>query len=236
MKIELNEVFQSRLDRIFVREFIEVAQARRIVDGFQLRIAVNTLLRREKSGIAHIAGEDFDFPGRRNDWLWRRHLDRQWISKIVVSKGVANQHGEGVRLLSRGAVRAPDTQTPVAIRLFPVQDLLEDRFLEEFKLGFGPKETCFVDDQIVQQRGQFGFALPAGQESIVAIEGIRLADFQPPLHAVAQKVDAALIKKHATFLIDQSLQEFYFCIGRGNGLEYGWCGHGSPALGMPIST
>jgi hypothetical protein len=31
------------------------------------------------------------------------------------------------------------------------------------------------------------------------------------------------------------LQELQLRIGQGNGREYGWCGHDSPALGMPIS-
>jgi hypothetical protein len=101
--------------------------------------------------------------------------------------------------------------------MFPVQDLLEYRFLEKFKLRFSSKKTGFVDSQIFQQRGKFCLALPAGQQAIVTVERIRLADFQPPLHAIAQEMNAALIKKHAAFLVDQSLQELYFRIGRGNG-------------------
>jgi len=33
------------------------------------------------------------------------------------------------------------------------------------------------------------------------------------LHAVAEKVDAPFIKKHPTFLVDQSLQELQLWIG-----------------------
>jgi hypothetical protein len=150
-------------------------------------------------------------------------------------QGVADQHGQAVGLLPGRATRAPHAQIPIAIRLLPVQDLLEYRLLEKFKLRFGSKETGFIDGQVFQQRRKFCLALPAGQQAIVTVERIRLANFQPPLHAVAQEMDAALVKKHAAFLVDQSLQQLYLRIGRGNGRKYGWCGHGSPALGMPIS-
>jgi len=94
-----------------------------------------------------------------------------------------------------------------------VQKLFQNALLEKFELRLIAEETRFVDREILEEKRQLLLAFPAGQQAVIAIEGIELARFQAALEAVLQKVGTALVKIHAAFLIDEGLQEFQFRFG-----------------------
>ena len=130
VKIELHQAFQRRLDGVLVADFVEIAQAGGVVHILHLIFGVHALLGREQRGIADVRSDDFHLPGRRDQRLGRRHVERERIPQVVIGQRVADHNRQGVRLLAGGAAGAPDAQRPVAALLFSFQDLLEDDFLE----------------------------------------------------------------------------------------------------------
>src|SRR4029077_7640335 len=139
--------------------------------------------------------------------LRRRHFEWKRIPKVVVCKRIANQNGDGVRFLASGATCAPDPEGVITAFLFAAQDFLKNGFLQEIELRAIAKETGFVDGQILEQESKFSAPFPAGKQAVVGIERVKLAGFQAALEAILEEVRAALIEKHAAFLIDQRLKE-----------------------------
>src|SRR6267378_4330366 len=213
VKVELHELLQLRLDLVLVTGFFEIAEPAGVIDRFHLLLGIQAFLAGAQAGIADVRGNDFDFPWWRNERLRRRHFERKRIPQVVISERVTDQNGDGVGLLAGGATSAPDTERVIAALLLAAQNLLENGFLKEIELRAIAKETRFVDGQILKQESQFGASFPAGQQAVISIEGVELADFQAALQAILQEVRAALIEKHAAFLIDQRLEKLQLCFG-----------------------
>ena len=107
-----------------------------------------------------------------------------------------------------------------------MEDFFQHGFLQEIELRAIAKETRFVDGEIFEQQSQFGSAFTAGEQTVVAVERIQLTGFQAALQAVLQKMRAALVEKHAAFLIDERLQKLEFGFG-----ELNLCGYRSHSVG-----
>src|SRR5260370_7179747 len=114
MKVEGDELFQLRLDFVLIASYFEMAEPAGVIDGFHLLLCVKTLLTDAKASIADVRSNDFHFPGRRNEGLRRGHIEWKRIQQVVISECIANQNGNGVRLLPARPTRPPDTQTTVA--------------------------------------------------------------------------------------------------------------------------
>ena len=213
MKIELDQILERGLNHVFVGDFFEIAQAAGVVDGFHLRFGVDALLGGEKRGVIDVRRKNFHFPWRRNQRLRRRHVKGQRIAQVVVGQRVADENRERVRFLARGTSRAPDAERPIAAFLFALQDFFENDFLEEIELRANAKKARLIDREIFKQRRELLLAFAAGEQAVVAVERIHLAGFQAALKAVAQEMGAALVEKHAAFLVDQRLQELQFGFG-----------------------
>ncbi len=80
-------------------------------------------------------------------------------------------------------------------------------------MRFIAEETCLVDGEIFEKQRQFGAAFAAGEQAIVTVERIELAGLEPALKPVLQEMRAALVEKHAAFLIDERLQKLEFGFG-----------------------
>src|SRR5262245_26439606 len=104
-----------------------------------------------------------------------------------------------------------------------MQQLFQDRFLEQVQLWLIAKETGFVHREVFEQSGKFLLSLTAGEQTIVAVEAVNSAGFQTALQSVLQKMDAALVKVHPALLIDERLQQLQFCFTDSNWNS--WCGH-----------
>ena len=78
------------------------------------------------------------------------------------------------------------------------------------------EETGFVDGEIFEQQGELVLAFAAGEQAIVAVEGIDLAGFEAALQAILEEVRAALVEEHAAFLVDERLQELELGFGELN--------------------
>src|SRR6266568_340149 len=59
----------------------------------------------------------------------------------------------------------------------------------------------------------FGEGIAAGKQAVIGVEGVELAGLEAALKAILQEVRAALIEKHAAFLIDKSLEELQLSFG-----------------------
>src|SRR5207302_793359 len=162
---------------------------------------------------ADVRSNDFHLPWRRNEGLGRRHIEWERIPQVVIRERIADQNGDGVRLLPGGAASAPNAQRVIAALLLAAQNILQNRFLKEIELRTIAKKTCFVDGQIFEKQRQFSASFPAGEQAVVRIEGVELTGFQTALQAVLEEVRAAFIKEHAAFLIDQRLEELQLCFG-----------------------
>src|SRR6266481_71367 len=191
VKVEGDELFQLRLDLVLVTCFFEVTEAAGVIDGFHLLLCVKTLLTHAKAGIADVRSNDFHFPGRRNEWLRRRHVEWERIAKVVVSERIANQNGNGVRLLASRATGAPDTESVVAALLLAAENVLKNGFLEEIELRAISKKTGLVDSQIFEQESELSATFPAGEQAIIGVERLELAGFQTALQAIFQEMRAA---------------------------------------------
>src|SRR6266403_1508508 len=66
---------------------------------------------------------------------------------------------------------------------------------------------------MLEQESQFGSPFPAGEQAVIRIESVELAGLQTALQAIFQEVRAALVEKHAAFLIDERLEELQLCFG-----------------------
>ncbi len=77
--------------------------------------------------------------------------------------------------------------------------------MKQIELRFVPEKTGLVDSQVFEQRGELLLPFPAGEQPVVAVEGVELADFQAALQAVAKKVRPPLVEVHSALLIDQGL-------------------------------
>src|SRR5258706_12408725 len=93
----------------------------------------------------------------------------------------------------------------IATLLLAAQNVFKNGFLQEIELRAIAKETGFVDGQILEQESQFSASFPAGKQPIIGIEKSARAGFQTALQAIFQEVRAALVEKHAAFLIDKGL-------------------------------
>ncbi len=134
VKVELDELLQLRLDFVLVTGFFEIAEAAGVINGFHLLLGVEAFLAGAKTGVADVRSDDFHFPGRRNERLGRRHIERKRIPQVVISERVGDQDGDGVRLLTGGATSAPDPQGVIAALPLAAQDFLKNGFLEEIEL------------------------------------------------------------------------------------------------------
>src|SRR5882762_5440965 len=144
------------------------------------------------------------------------------MTKVVVSQGVANQHANGVGFLAGGAPGTPNADGPIAAFLLSVQQIFQYRFLQQIQLRAVTKEAGFVDREIFQEQCQLGAAFAAGEQPVIAVEGIELNNFQTALQAVFEKMGAAFIEEHSAFLIHQGLQQLEFSVG-----ELNLCGNRS---------
>ena len=99
----------------------------------------------------------------------------------------------------------------------------ENSFLEKLELRLDAIEAGLVDGEIFEKRVQLLLAFAAGEQAVVAVKRIEIAGFEAALQAIAEKMSAALIEIHATFLIDERLQQLELCIGKRN--LSGQCGH-----------
>ncbi len=96
------------------------------------------------------------------------------------------------------------------------EDFLQDLFLEEIKLRAIAEETGFVDGEIFEKQRKLGAAFAAGEQAVVRVERIELANLQAALQAVFEEMRAALIKKHAALLVDKRLEQLEFGFGELN--------------------
>src|SRR6266852_7273090 len=213
VKVELHEFLQLRLDLVLVTGFFEIAEPAGVIDRFHLLLGIEAFLADAQAGIAYVRGNDFHFPWRGNERLRRRHFERERIPQVVISECIADQNGDGVGLLAGGATSAPNPEGVIAALLLAAENILENGFLKEIELRAIAKETRFVDGEILEQESQFGASFPAGEQPVIRVEGVELAGFQAALQAIFEEVRAALIEKHAAFLIDQRLEELEFCFG-----------------------
>src|SRR5229473_2733614 len=213
VKVELDELPQLRLDLVLIARFFEIAEPAGVIHGFHLLLGVDAFLANAKTGVADVRSNDFHFPGRRNERLRRGHFERERIPQVVVSEGIADQNGDGIRLLARGATGTPYAETVIAALLLAAENVLEDRLLQQIELRTVAKETGFVDGEIFKQESKLRASFPAGQQTIISVERVHLASFKPALQAIFQKVRAALIEEHATFLIDERLEQLQFRFG-----------------------
>src|SRR5712664_325999 len=216
MKVELNESSELWLDGVLVAGFFEITQPAGVVDRFHLLIGIKAFLAEAEAGVADVRSDDFDSPRRRDQGFWRRHFERERIPQVIVGERIANQNGDGIRLLSGGTSGAPDAKRVIAALLFAAEDLFENGFLQQIELRAITKETRFVDGQVFEEKSELGAAFPAGQQTIVGVEGIELTGLEAALQPVLQEMRPALIEKHAAFLIDESLQEFQLGFGELN--------------------
>src|SRR5215471_6893867 len=92
-----------------------------------------------------------------------------------------------------------------------MQQLFENDFVKKIELRLVAEEARFIDREVFQQGREFGFAFMTGQQAIVAVKGIKPADFQAAIEPVLKEVRAALIKIHAAFLVDEALQQLELC-------------------------
>ena len=77
-----------------------------------------------------------------------------------------------------------------------------------------PKETGFVNGQIFEQESKFSASFPAGQQTVIGIERVELTNFEAALKAILEEMRAALIEKHAAFLIDKRLKKVQLRFGK----------------------
>src|SRR5437879_2944687 len=213
VKVELDEFLELRLDGVLGAGLFEITQPAGVVDRLHLLIGIKAFLSNAKTGVADVRSHDFDFPGRRDQRFRRRHFKRKRIAQVVVGQRITNQNGDGVRLLSGGASGAPDTKGVIAALLFATENFFENGLLQQIELGAISKETGFVDGQVFEEKSELRAAFPAGQQTIVGVEGIELTGLEAALQPILQEMRAALIEKHAAFLIDESLQEFQLGFG-----------------------
>src|ERR1700730_2792777 len=207
VEVELYELFQLRLDGVLGTRLFEVAQPAGIVHGFHLLVGVDSFLADAQTGIADVGSDDLHFPRRRDEWLRRRHLERERVPQVIVSKRIADQDRDGIGLLTGRAPGAPDAKSEVAALLFAAEDFFENRLLEEIELRTVAKEACLVYRQILEKQSQLRASLSAGEQPVVGVERIELANLKATLQAVFEEMRAAFIEKHAAFLINESLQE-----------------------------
>src|SRR5258708_28160462 len=66
---------------------------------------------------------------------------------------------------------------------------------------------------MLEEESQFGAPFPAGEHAVIRIERVELAGLQTALQTIFQEVRAALVEKHAAFLIDKRLEELQLCFG-----------------------
>src|ERR1700682_426483 len=213
VKVKLHELLQLRLDGVLVAGLFEITKPAGVIHRFHLLLGIEAFLADAQAGIADVRGNDFHFPWRRNERLRWRHFERKRIPQGVIRARVTDQNGDSVGLLAGGATSTPDPERVIAALLLAAQNLLENGFLKEIELRAIAKETRFVDGQILKQESQCRASLPAGQQPVISIEGVEPADFQTALQAIFQEVRAALIEKHAAFLIDQRLEKLQLCFG-----------------------
>src|ERR1700722_9581069 len=210
VEVELHEVLQLWLDGIFITGFFKVTQAAGVIDRLHLLLGEDAFLADAKAGVTDVRGDDFEFPRRRNQRLGRRHIERKRIAQIVVGQSVADQDGDGIRFLAAGTAGTPDAKIPVAAFLLLAQQILQNAFLQEIELRFLSEEARFVDGEVFQQQCQLSAAFAASQQTVVAIERVELTNLESALEAVFQEMRAALVEKHAAFLIDECLQQLQF--------------------------
>jgi len=96
--------------------------------------AIEPFLAEPQTRITDVRSDDLELPGRRNERLWRGHVERKGIPEIVVGERVTNQNRYGIRFLPRGASRAPHAQVKIAAFLLLVQQLFKEVFLQEVEL------------------------------------------------------------------------------------------------------
>ena len=89
-------------------------------------------------------------------------------------------------------------------------------FCKRSSCGRLRKKLVSLTVRFSSSSGEFVLPFAAGQQTVVAVERIDLAGFEPALKAVFQEVRAALVEKHAAFLIDERLQKLEFCFGELN--------------------
>src|SRR6202171_4350861 len=107
-----------------------------------------------------------------------------------------------------------------------MQQFFQNGLVKQVELRLVAKEAGFIHRQVFYQRSQFGLSLMAGQQTVVAVERVEAASFEPALQTVLQKMRPALVKIHAAFLIDKGLQELQF---RFSNLDLrASCSHESP--------
>src|SRR5690348_3121360 len=162
VKVELDQLFQLTLDGVLFAGLFKIAKAAGVVHRLHLLLGVETFLADAKTGVADVGSDDFNFPGRRNERFRRRHVERKRIAQVVVSERVANQNGNGVRLLAGGATGAPDAEGVIAALLFVTKQIFENGLLEQFELRLVAKETGFVDGEVLEQERKLGPSFPAG--------------------------------------------------------------------------
>src|ERR1700674_4871620 len=135
VKVELDELLELRLGGVLGAGLLEITQSAGVVDRLHLLIGINAFLSDAKTGVADVGSHDFDFPWRMNQRFRRGHFKWKGIPQVVVGERVANQNGDGIRLLSGGASGAPDTKGVIAAFLFATKDFLENGFLQQIELG-----------------------------------------------------------------------------------------------------
>ena len=94
--------------------------------------------------------------------------------------------------------------------MFARQQVVQDVPVKQIELGLVAEETGLVHGKVFQQFGQFVFAFFADQQAVVGVEGVHAALFKAAVQAVLEEVGAARIEIHATFLVDQGLQQLEF--------------------------
>jgi hypothetical protein len=88
-----------------------------------------------------------------------------------------------------------------------MEHLFDDCFLEKIELSAGPKKARFIDSKFFQQEREFGFAFPAGEKMIIAVEVVDMASLEPALHAVTQEMNPTFIEVHPAFLVNECLEK-----------------------------
>src|SRR5204863_5837626 len=143
---------ELRLDLVLIAGFFKIAEPAGVIHGLHLLLGVETFLPNAKTGIADVRSDDFHLPWRRNERLRRWHIEGKRIPQVVVGERIADQNGDGVRLLAGGATSAPDAEGVIAALLLTAQNILKNGFLKEIELRSITEETSFVDGRFSRRR------------------------------------------------------------------------------------
>src|SRR5207247_10601289 len=134
VKIELHEFFELRLDLVLIAGFFKIAEPAGVIHGLHLLLGVETFLPNAKTGIAAVRSDDFHLPWPRHERLRRWHIEGKRIPQVVVGERIADQNGDGVRLVAGGATSAPDAAGGIAALLLPAKELRQKRLMKALAL------------------------------------------------------------------------------------------------------